>query len=563
MIRSSLAVLLATAFFLVAGAQAQSGPAPRFFGPVNQDGCPFCCEFQCQLTPTPGPEFDGLGRRVYRRSEGTFMLVVEAGLGTSLRAAGSEGVFNGRTVDPITHASGRPSLQVLADRNLGNGTLQVDCRTMPLGGVKSFPGRLHFPGDSDVTTGLTDMACRFELAASASTACTRNRNGDFAFLSAGTNRQYCFQVPEVAKFPIGDTVLAVQLRDTSGNLGPRQEIVVRVDPQGGGPPTSTPTPSPTPTPTAASAAGRIRYYSADRPVRNAVVQLTGSSMRTTNTSATGSYAFTNLPPGNVVIEPRKVGEFGTPTAITALDASWVLQAVAGQRIFDANQRLASDVTGDGTLSALDATRILQRQVGMLTRFAVADRCNSDWMFRPLPGPALNQQLIQPLVSTGMCRRGAISYNPLVGSVAQQDFLGVLFGDPTGNWQPPTTAGALRGLASAPHTLRVRAARPAGGGMLRLPLAIKGDDPYYSIDVTVTYDSDLLTPVSVRKLRAAGDAIAVFNLTRPGVVRIAVASASAMPIGISVIALDFAGTAPSSAVRVTRAQVDDLPATVSD
>ena len=56
---------------------------------------------------------------------------------------------------------------------------------------------------------------------------------------------------------------------------------------------------------------------------------------------------------------------------------------------------------------------------------------------------------------------------------------------------------------------------------------------------------------------------MFNLTRPGVVRIAVASAAPMPFGQSVVALDFLGTAPSDAVRVTRAMVDDLPAMVSD
>jgi hypothetical protein len=565
-IRSTL-VLVATGFILAASAAAQTGPVPRFFGAINQDGCGFCCEFRCQTTPTPAPEFDPQGRRVFRRREGTFLLVVEAGPGTSLRQPGSEGVFNGRSIDGIIDPSGRPSLQILSENALGNGSINIDCRTLPLGGVKSFRGRMNFPPDGDVTTGLVDMACRFELETSSATACTRNRFGDFSFLASGTTRQYCFQVSDVSRFPIGLTILALQLRDTSGNLGPRQEIVIRVDPSGATAPpapTWTRTPSPTPTPTAGSISGRIRYYSADRAVPGSAAQLTNGAMRSTMTASNGNYSFTNLVPGNALIEPRKTGDFGVPSAITALDASWVLQSVAGARNFDASQRLAADVTGDGTVSALDATRILQRQVGMLARFVVADRCNSDWMFRPMPGAALNQRLIQPLVSTGTCRRGAIALEPLVGTSTQQNFHAVLFGDTTGNWQPPASgAPALRAIAAGPHTLRVRSARPAAGGLLRLPLAIKGTEPYYSLDVTITYDPDLLTPSSVRKLRAAGDAIAVFNLARPGVVRMAVASASPMPFGVSVIALDFVGTAPSDAVRVTRAMVDDLPATVSD
>ncbi len=92
----------------------------------------------------------------------------------------------------------------------------------------------------------------------------------------------------------------------------------------------------------------------------------------------------------------------------------------------------------------------------------------------------------------------------------------------------------------------------------MPLAVKGSDPYYALDLTFTYDADLLTPTTVRKLRAAGEAMVVFNLTRPGVVRIAVASAEPMPVGLSVIAMDFVGTGTSDDVRLTRAMVDDLP-----
>jgi hypothetical protein len=562
--RLLVGVMIAAVLAASAVTSAQMGPVPRFFGPVDQDGCGFCCEFICQRTPTPVPEFDQQGRRVFRRSQGAFMLIAEAGIGRSNRLPGIEGVFTGGGVQPITDPSGRPSVQILSDHNLGNGSAAIDCRTHPLGGVKAFPGKLSFPPGDDVTTGLVDMACRFEVATASSVACTRDRYGDYAFIGTGTSRQYCFQVSPISELPRGDNVFALQFRDVAGNLGPRQEIVIRVDPAGLPAITSTPTPSPTPTPTSASVAGRIRYFSADRSVPGAFVQLTNGALRNTTTNAAGNYAFANLTPGNAIVEPRKTGDFGNPTAITALDASWVLQSVAGTRAFDASQRLAGDVTGDGTVSVLDATRILQRQVGTLARFAVADRCNSDWIFRPMPGAALNQRLIQPAISTGMCRQGGIALEPLVGSATQQDFLGILFGDPTGNWQPPPTGAAFQRLAQSPFRLRVRAARPAGmGGRLRLPLAIKGNEPFYSLDVTVVYDSELLTPVSVKKLRAAGSALAIFNTARPGVVRIAVASAEPMPFGLSVVALDFEGSAPSDAIRVTRAMVDDLPAEIVD
>ena len=67
---------------------------------------------------------------------------------------------------------------------------------------------------------------------------------------------------------------------------------------------------------------------------------------------------------------------------------------------------------------------------------------------------------------------------------------------------------------------------------------------------------------MKKLRAAGDALAVFNTARPGVVRIAVASAEPMPFGLSVVALDFEGVRRATP-SVTRAMVDDLPAEIVD
>src|SRR5215470_7208756 len=286
----SLLTLIAVLIVLAQQAAAQSGPVVRFFGAVNQDGSPFCCEFTCRNTPTPGPEFDSQGRRVFLRDSGEFMLVAEAGVGTSGRPPGSEGVFDVNGVDGISDPSGRPSLQMLSSRALGNGSTAIDCRTLPLGGVAAMPNALNFPPGSDVTTALIDMACRFELETSSMSACTRDPYGNYAFIGGSrTSRQYCFQVPRIAEFPFGDTILALQFRDINGNLGPPQEIVIRVSPGTELIPSATPTASPTPTPTAAAVAGRIRYYSADRPVPGANVQLSDGVLRNSNTNSTGNY----------------------------------------------------------------------------------------------------------------------------------------------------------------------------------------------------------------------------------------------------------------------------------
>jgi hypothetical protein len=553
--RSLLLLPPLLALLAAAPAGAQSGPAIRAFGTADQDGCPFCCEFICQGTPTPTPEIDAQGRRVFRRTTGQFMLFVEAGPGPSNRQPGSEGVFSGGALNGVVDPSGKPSLMMLSQRNLGNGSPQVDCRTAPLGGVQGQPG-LDF--NANVTDALVDMACRFELVTSSAGACTRDRSGNFAFTASGTTRQYCLQVPAVARFPEGDTVLAAELRDLTGNIGERKEIVIRVVADSGQQ-TATPTATPTPTPLIASIAGKLRYYAGDRPVPSATIKLTGAASLDGSSGGSGSFTFSNMSPGTVTVEPRKIGDFGSPTAITALDAAWVLQGVAGTRGLDARQRLACDVTGNGALSALDATRILQRQVGLLSRFAASELCGSDWVFEPIPGPATNQRLIQPAFVNGACRRGAIALEPLVGGAVQQDFRAMLFGDCTGNWAPPAGA-ALRALAPAAYTLTLRVPRFARAGAVRAPITVDGPGPYASVDLRLRYDATAVHATAVRPLRAADGAMFIANLTVPGEVRIAVAAAAPIAQHVPLLAVEFDGVPAEGSVSFTHASVDDQPAT---
>jgi hypothetical protein len=121
----------------------------------------------------------------------------------------------------------------------------------------------------------------------------------------------------------------------------------------------------------------------------------------------GAFGFAALPSGMLTLEPSKQGDINA--AVTALDASFVLQFVAGLHPLDENQLLAGDVTGDGTVSALDAARILQFQAGLGKcrttkktaysnsldypieknlnhRFDFATTCGSDWVFRPPDDP---------------------------------------------------------------------------------------------------------------------------------------------------------------------------------
>lgn len=179
--------------------------------------------------------------------------------------------------------------------------------------------------------------------------------------------------------------------------------------------------------------GRVRYYSVDIPVEGVALALHGDQEGVAASDAVGSFAFENLAGGTWSIDPSKTSV--SLNGVTSLDAAYILQVAVGKRTFTSLQAVAADVTGDGTVTPLDASRILQFVVGKLAKFPVAGICGSDWAFVPNPVAAANQQVMLPLLGGGTCQHGEIAYVPLAETVSGQNFLGVLFGDCTGNWQP--------------------------------------------------------------------------------------------------------------------------------
>lgn len=207
------------------------------FAVVPANGCLACGDTRCECgtTPTATPEFDALGRRVFRRSDSRdFMIVVEA-------IPGSSGTFPGAR-EPAVCAPGpaRPDLQIQSDSRLGGGP---DPECPPTGvtpGIPAFPTP-EFGSSDMVTLALREFGARFDPGhTSAGEACTRDWSGEWNFLSspppptpARTGvRQYCYLVDSASEFPAGDTVLTVRVSDASPtpNVGPTVQIVVRVSP---------------------------------------------------------------------------------------------------------------------------------------------------------------------------------------------------------------------------------------------------------------------------------------------------------------------------------------------
>jgi uncharacterized protein YkwD len=310
-------------------------------------------------------------------------------------------------------------------------------------------------------------------------------------------------------------------------------------------PTATPpaTPSSTPSATAALSGedigGYVRYYSSDEAVPGINVHAGGATTATSD--ASGHYVLGNVPAQNLTVYAERTG--GVGAAISALDASWVLQEVADLRTLSPQQVLACDVTGNGSLSGLDATRILQYAVGLHDRLPVAMVCESDWVFIPVPAPASGQTLIQPQPGEQVCTPGGINYSSVTASLDEQNFSALVFGDCTGNWRPPSAA-VVRAAAGSRPTVSASELRSLGRGRLALPIGVARATPMPALELRVAFDRSTLRVAGVQLVGAARDALLAFNATRPGVLRIAIASSEAIAVdGAPVVVVVFATSNP--------------------
>jgi hypothetical protein len=122
-------------------------------------------------------------------------------------------------------------VQILANRNLGNGSAEVCDRgpaPLAIGGVPGFPTLDFNPNSQAVTDALNDLSCR--LSDNTTAPCTLNSRGIPAFYAPDTTVQVCSDTVLGVEmhFGQGDTVLVAQWRDRNGNIGRTKEIVIRV-----------------------------------------------------------------------------------------------------------------------------------------------------------------------------------------------------------------------------------------------------------------------------------------------------------------------------------------------
>jgi hypothetical protein len=192
-------------------------------------------------------------------------------------------------------------------------------------------------------------------------------------------------------------------------------------------------------PTGACIAGRTAYYSNAKPVADVRLVLAGSGVDTASTDANGDYALAAVPwYQDYSVTPSRTESQQSP-AVTSYDAALVLRHAAHQDTLDSLQFRAADVTGDSTVSAMDAAYILQYAVAMRRHFPVGGD-TVDWAFRP------------PLRV----------YDSLVSNQLNQDYKGILYGDPSGNWPGLGVLASWGGVTTGGPCSYFMLSMPTGG-----------------------------------------------------------------------------------------------------
>jgi hypothetical protein len=193
------------------------GPEISYFGVASAIGF-----------PQVAASFDSEGRPVYSLPHGQgFYLVVELLPGRSLRPP---------ALSAYSESGELPDVQIIVSRPLGDGSAEVCDIGRPGGGVPATDP-LEFGTSQGVVDAINDLGCRVDDGLGMPTFrgsrfCTRgDEPGEADSVTQGQGqfaRQFCVPIARGWAFAVGDTIVAARARDVDGNLGPVDEIVVRV-----------------------------------------------------------------------------------------------------------------------------------------------------------------------------------------------------------------------------------------------------------------------------------------------------------------------------------------------
>jgi PKD repeat protein len=265
-----------------------------------------------------------------------------------------------------------------------------------------------------------------------------------------------------------------------------------------------------------SVAGTVKYWAGDIAVPGTLLRLEGDHSYSSTSGASGDYTLTGILAGDYTLTPSKSDDV---RGISAYDASFVLRHAAGLLTLTGYQATAADVNQSGIISSQDASYILQKAVDLIP--VPFPGASGVWDFDP-------QQR---------------SYTDLDSDQVAQDFAAILLGDVSGNW-PVTGAQQFTASSESPVIIRVQGGIPNASGIATATVLVEpGGTPIYSLDLLLSYDPDLATPLTASSAHLAEDWMVSTNLAQAGLARLALAGAAPLPANGELLTITFQMAGP--------------------
>lgn len=282
--------------------------------------------------------------------------------------------------------------------------------------------------------------------------------------------------------------------------------------------------------------GLISFWNGGLPVPGTQLTLTGDRVYNAMSLTDGSYTVQGAAIDAYVLTAFKSdGDNG----ISAYDASLALQHSVGLITLSGHAALAADVNSNGVINSMDATYILQKAADLISL--------------PFPGSGKAWKFDPAERSIGW----------LSSNISGQNFTAVLLGDISGNWTDPGTRIDKTGneeLRIASAILTIPGSTISPGATVDVPITLDiTEGNLYGADITLTYDPTHVTINGVNLGALAGGWSMATNLSEPGVVKIAIASATPITLDgqllkLSITALGEPGT--QSALSLTRGELNE-------
>jgi len=254
--------------------------------------------------------------------------------------------------------------------------------------------------------------------------------------------------------------------------------------------------------------GSVTYYSNSSLIDNVQLMLDGGDNYLGETNEFGEFIIQEVMNDNYVLTATKDDAWEV-NGISAYDATLVLRVSAGIEGISEYQRIAADVNSDGVVNSMDASQILQFVAGL--RSLPFEGTPNVWKFTP----------------------DSMTYDDLSANHYDQDIVGILVGDVTGNYDSGSSLTTVEnnGVISVGEFAEYT-------NTLVVPIEIDYIDyELYSFETTIIYD-EALTLNQVVFDASLSQCFVVVNDTVPGSIRIAVACANEINLSANVFNIYF-------------------------